>query len=92
VEVQQGLELDGSELDGRTLRINMSESRSSSRGQGKSPRGGGSGRGRGKSTPSSTLICIGLSYNTDNGSLSGAFPNCTGARVITDRDTGNPRG
>ena len=91
-DVQQGLELDGSELDGRTLRINMSETRPSPRGQGRSPRGGGSGRGRGKSTPSSTLICIGLSYSTDNDSLSGAFPNCIGARVITDRDTGNPRG
>ena len=94
VEVQQGLELDGSELDGRTVRINMAEARPSpsNRGQGKSPRGSGSGRGRGKSTPSTTLICIGLSYSTDNASLSGAFPNCTGARVITDRDTGNPRG
>lgn len=91
--MQQGLELDGSELDGRTLRINLAEARpSSNRGDWKSPRGGGSGRGRGKSTPSTTLICMGLSYNTDNDSLSGAFPNCTGARIITDRDTGNPRG
>lgn len=93
-EGQQGLELDGSDLDGRTLRINMAEARPSpsNRGHGKSPRGGGSNRGRGKSTPSSTLICIGLSYNTDNDSLSGAFPNCVGARIITDRETGKARG
>jgi len=82
------VELDGSEIDGRAVRINKSEPR-------RSPMGGGRGRasrGRGKSTPTSTLICIGLSYNTDNDSLRGAFPGCVQARIITDRDTGNPRG
>lgn len=93
-EGQKAIELDGSEIDGRTVRINMAEARRTPAGGGRG-RGGGRGggsRGRGKSTPSSTLICIGLSYNTDNDSLSGAFPDCVSARIITDRDTGKPRG
>lgn len=93
-ESQKGLELDGSELDGRALRVNLAEQRrnQNERGQGNSRGRGGSNRGRGKSTPSTTLICLGLSYNTDNDSLRGAFPDSVSARVITDRDTGNPRG
>lgn len=93
-EGQKGIELDGSELDGRTVRINMAEKRPtpSDRGHGRSQRGGGSNRGHAKSTPTSTIICIGLSYNTDNESLQGAFQNCVSTRVITDRETGRSRG
>lgn len=90
-EGQKALELSGSEIDGRAVRIDKAESRASPRGGGRGGRGGGS-RGRGKSTPSNTLICIGLSYDTDNDSLSRAFPDSVSARVITDRETGNPRG
>ena len=96
-EGQKALELSGSEIDGRAVRIDKAESRASPRGGGRGSRGGrggrgGGSRGRGKSTPSNTLICIGLSYDTDNDSLSRAFPDCVSARVITDRETGNPRG
>ena len=95
-EVEKALELSGSEIDGRAVRIDKAESKQTPRGGGGRGRGGGlrgnNRRTPSKSTPTSTLICIGLSYSTDNDSLRGAFHDCLSARVITDRETGNPRG
>lgn len=96
-EFEKALELSGSSIDGREVRVDKAGQRSvgQSGGRGRdtprTPRGGG-GRGRAKSEPSSCLICIGLSYDTDSESLKGAFPGCVGARVITERETGNSRG
>lgn len=96
-EVKKALELSGSRIDGREVNIDKAGQRfvghSSGRGQGtpRTPRGGGS-RGRAKTEPSSCLICLGLSYDTDGESLKEAFPGSVGARVITERETGNSRG
>jgi len=38
------------------------------------------------------MFVKGLSYDTTNESLQAAFDGSTGARVITDRDTGNSKG
>lgn len=97
----KALELDGVELDGRTLRINDADKKPASSGRREGgDRGGGRGGGRGRggfregfsSPPSSTLIVRNLSYSTTEDSLADAFEGCTGARVVTDRDTGNSKG
>jgi len=78
-------EMQGSELDGRQLRLDYVGSKS----QGKTPqRGGGTPGGNrsfnnsGESEPSKSLVVKNLSYDTTNDSLQEAFENSVGARVL----------
>lgn len=97
---KKALEFDGSELDGRTIRLDESTQRATTpggRGRG-TPRGRGSDRGgrggaaRTPNPPSANMFVKGLSWDTDDGSLQAAFQSSTGARVITDRETGKSKG
>ena len=94
--MKKALEYDGSELDGRTIRLDESQPRvvtPGGRGGRGTPRGRGAGRGaRTPNPPSANMFIKGLSWDTTNDSLHNAFDGATGARVITDRDTGDSKG
>ena len=99
--LKKALEFDGSELDGRTIRLDESTPRTGgntpNRGGRGTPRGRGGPRGGGRGArtpnpPSANMFVKGLSYNTTNESLQEAFGDSTGARVITDRETGDSKG
>lgn len=97
-DLKAALNLNGSEVDGREIRINEAEKRTPNSNSGgrnfNSPRGGGTPRGGGReqSEPNSTLIVLSLSYDSTSESLGEAFEGCVDARVITDRETGQSRG
>ncbi len=46
----------------------------------------------GASEPANCLIVKSLSWHTTDDSLGAHFEGCTGARVLTDRDTGKSKG
>ncbi|XP_071022509.1 nucleolin isoform X2 [Oncorhynchus clarkii lewisi] len=73
--------LNGTEIEGRQIRLEYSQN-SGSRDAG--------GRG-GSGGPTKTLFVRGLSGDTTDQSLRDAFDSATGARVVTDRDTGNSK-
>ena len=100
-QLKKALEFDGSELDGRTIRLDESQPRQATpggRGGRGTPRGRGGAGGRGgfaartPNPPSANMFVKGLSWDTTNDSLQAAFSGATGARVITDRDTGSSKG
>ena len=100
--LKKALGFDGSELDGRTIRLdestprtggNTPRGRGTPRGGRGTPRGGAGGRGaRTPNPPSANMFVKGLSWDTTNDSLQSAFGDSTSARVITDRDTGSSKG
>uniref|UniRef100_A0A673XU60 Nucleolin n=1 Tax=Salmo trutta TaxID=8032 RepID=A0A673XU60_SALTR len=72
--------LNGTEIEGRQIRLEYSQNS-----------GGRDAGGRGGSGPTKTLFVRGLSGDTTDQSLRDAFDSATGARVVTDRDTGNSK-
>uniref|UniRef100_A0A4W5QJ62 Nucleolin n=2 Tax=Hucho hucho TaxID=62062 RepID=A0A4W5QJ62_9TELE len=72
--------LNGTEIEGRQIRLEYSQNS-----------GGRDAGGRGGSGPTKTLFVRGLSEDTTDQSLRDAFDSATGARVVTDRDTGNSK-
>jgi nucleolin len=91
--------MNGTELCGREMRINSADSKpgGTPKSGGRGGRGGGRGGGGGYSSgpqnpPHNSLIVRNLSYNTTTDSLGAAFENCSNARVITDKETGESRG
>ncbi|KAK6320681.1 hypothetical protein J4Q44_G00097880 [Coregonus suidteri] len=73
--------LNGTEIEGRQIRLEYSQN---SGGRDAGGRGGSGG-------PTKTLFVRGLSEDTTDQSLRDAFDSATGARVVTDRDTGNSK-
>ncbi|XP_071198477.1 nucleolin [Salvelinus alpinus] len=73
--------LNGTEIEGRQIRLEYSQN---SGGRDAGGRGGSGG-------PTKTLFVRGLSGDTTDQSLRDAFDSATGARVVTDRDTGNSK-
>ncbi|CAH1239822.1 NCL [Branchiostoma lanceolatum] len=75
--------LNQSELDGRTINVEFSHSR----------RGGSEGGSFGAPAQASkTLIVKNLSYDTSEEELQEAFEGCLSTRIITDRESGRPKG
>nr|XP_055073926.1 nucleolin isoform X9 [Misgurnus anguillicaudatus] len=72
---------NNTEVEGRTIRLEYSQSREE--------RGGG---GRGNSGPTKTLFVKGLSEDTTDQMLKDAFDGSVAARIATDRDTGSSKG
>ncbi|KAJ7993443.1 hypothetical protein DPEC_G00272490 [Dallia pectoralis] len=72
--------LNGTEIEGRQIRLEFSQNSS-----------GRDGGGRGSGGPTKTLFVRGLSEDTTDQSLRDAFESATGARVVTDRETGNSK-
>ncbi|XP_073445414.1 nucleolin [Dendrobates tinctorius] len=78
-EAKEALEsLNNTEIEGRTIRIEISQ-------------GGGPHGGRG-STQSKTLFVRGLSEDTTEETLKEAFDGSINARIATDRETGASKG
>jgi nucleolin len=75
-EAQAALALNGAEVDGRNIRVNLdSDKPTTSR-----PAG------------SNTLFIGNLSFNTDEETLMSYFEGATSVRIPTDRETGKPKG
>ncbi|XP_010897017.3 nucleolin isoform X2 [Esox lucius] len=72
--------LNGTEIEGRQIRLEFSQNSA-----------GRDGGGRGSGGPTKTLFVRGLSEDTTDQSLRDAFEGATGARVVTDRETGNSK-
>ncbi|XP_035379215.1 nucleolin isoform X2 [Electrophorus electricus] len=71
---------NNTEIEGRSIRLEYSQSR------------GESGGGRGSSGPTKTLFVKGLSEETTEQTLQDAFEGSIAARVATDKDTGSCKG
>jgi nucleolin len=96
--------MDGFEMDGRQLRVNISRpraERNSFNEDGDNFRGGGRGYnnnrggGGGGAVDASKIFVGNLGWNTSSEDLQEAFSKfgqLTDAKVVTDRDTGNSRG
>jgi len=98
--------INGLELDGRTIRCNEADAKPSGGGGRGGFRGGRGGRGRGRGgggfggqreqfdneTPTKLLMVRNLSWGTDNDALYGLFPDSNDARVCRFSDTGKSRG
>ncbi|KAL7867009.1 hypothetical protein AOLI_G00148230 [Acnodon oligacanthus] len=67
------------EVEGRTIRLEFSQSR-------------GDGGGKGSSGPTKTLFVKGLSEDTTEQTLRDAFEGAVAARIATDKETGSSKG
>ncbi|MCJ8737578.1 hypothetical protein PDJAM_G00025720 [Pangasius djambal] len=70
---------NNTEIEGRSIRLEFSQSR-------------GEGGGRGGSGPTKTLFVKGLSEETSEQTLRDAFEGAVAARIATDKDTGSCKG
>ncbi|KAB5559036.1 hypothetical protein PHYPO_G00024220 [Pangasianodon hypophthalmus] len=70
---------NNTEIEGRSIRLEFSQSR-------------GEGGGRGGSGPTKTLFVKGLSEETTDQTLRDAFEGAVAARIATDKDTGSCKG
>ena len=85
----------GVEVDGRALRCDFSSPRQPKENNGERTNNRAQQYGDKKSTPSATLFCGNLSFDTTQDSLTGYFSEfgtINGIRIPTDRDTGAPKG
>lgn len=82
--------MDAGELymDDRQLRIDLTEKKKPKR----DSFGGGKTWEQKESEPSSTLFIGNLSFNVDEDTMYQHFEGAVGVRLITDRETGNPKG
>ena len=99
--LNKAVQLNGKELDGRTLRINKSSEKPAGGNDRNSFGGAAGGRpsfggaSAGPGAPTKTLMVRGLSYQADGSALESTFAEAegfSGARVATDRETGQSRG